>query len=195
MNNNHYKVFDFHSIIKIIIPIFFGALMLFSCENDIDVIHSITSTSKVPKQTAENVEVIYSDSAMTQLKIIAPKLDYFQKLENNSYFEFSEGIKVYFYHTDQSIRSKLTANYAIYYEAKQLWEARENVVAINEDGEILNTELLYWDELKRIIYTDKFARVKDENSEIQGHGFESDQNFNNWEFKKVTGIIQLEENN
>ncbi|MBN2520023.1 MAG: LPS export ABC transporter periplasmic protein LptC [Bacteroidales bacterium] len=193
MNNISHNLY-FPKLLKNISLLILEALLLLSCENDIEVINTITATSDVPKQTADSIEIIYSDSAIIQLKIFASKLEYYQKEEDNSYIEFPKGILVYFYRYDQTIRSKLTANYAIYYEPKKLWEARNNVVAINEDGEILNTELLFWDEEKEIIYTNKFAKVKDQNSEIQGEGFESDQNFTNWEFKKVTGIILLEEN-
>ena len=41
----------------------------------------------------------------------------------------------------------------------ELWEVRDSVVAINENNDILETELLFWDELKDIIYTDKFVAL------------------------------------
>jgi|SRR3972149_6120368 len=193
MNKDPYNYLHNLILKGIILPLL-GSIMLFSCENDIDVIKTF-ATSNVPKQSAQGIETIFTDSGKVQLKVVAPKLDYYQKSEGDTYYEFTEGIKVYFYNDDLTVKSKLTANYAIYYEQKNLWEARNNVVAINENGDILYTELLYWDQEKGKIYTDKLAKVKEKDSEILGEGFEADQNFTSWEFKKVTGIINIEEEN
>ena len=168
--------------------------MLFSCENDLEVIKTITATIELPKQSAEDIEVIYSDSAKIKLKITAPKLELYQESAEKSHYEFPEGIRVYFYNPDKTIKSKLSANFAIHYVSENLWEARNNVVAINQTGEILKTEQLFWDQDKKTIYTNEFAKVIDDKSQITGHGFVADESFNNWEFKKVTGIINIEEN-
>lgn len=168
-----------------------GILIIYSCENSVEVIKSITAVTSLPKQYAENIEIVYTDSGIQQVKIIAPRLEYFQKSPEDQYYEFPKGIKLITYDRSHQTRSTVTAGYAIYRKAEHLWEARDSVVAINASGNILRTELLYWDEQKQIIYTDKFARVTDETSEIQGEGFQADENFTHWEFKKVTGMIDI----
>lgn len=170
---------------------FLAVLSIFSCENSVEVIKSITAVTSLPRQYAENVEITYSDSGLQQVKIIAPRLEYYQKSAEDQYYEFPKGLKMLIYDHSQQARSSVTAGYAIYRKAEHLWEARDSVVAINQSGEILRTELLFWDEQRQIIYTDKFARVTDETSEIQGEGFEADENFTHWEFKKVTGMIDI----
>lgn len=167
-------------------------LFLVSCENDLEVIKTITSTTDLPKQSAEEIEVIYSDSAVITLKITAPKLNFFQKTEDKPFYEFNEGIRVYFYDRDHTIKSKISANYALYDLSEYLWEARGNVVAINQNGVILKTEKLFWSENEKRIYTNEFAKVIDDKSQIIGQGFEADEAFTQWEFKKVTGIINIE---
>jgi len=172
-----------------------GLMMLFSCENDVEVVKSITLDSDHPQLSAKNSEIIYTDSTYLEMRITAPKLERYVKSENNKYFEFPEGINVYFYDEEEIIESEIKANYAIYYEDEELWEARNNVVAKNKNGEVLKTELLFWDDGKDKIYTDEFAKITDKESEIQGEGFEAHENMTNWEFKKVTGIINLEDQN
>ncbi len=166
--------------------------MLFSCENDLEVIKTVTATLDLPKQSAEDIEVIYTDSSKIKIKITAPKLELFEESDEKSYYEFPEGIKVYFYNPDHTIKSKLSANFAIHYFTEDLWEARINVVAINQSGEILKTEQLFWDQKMHKIYTDKFAKVIDDKSQIIGQGFEADESFDTWEFKKVTGNINID---
>lgn len=168
-------------------------LSLISCENDLEVIKNITATSNFPKQSAEDVEVIYSDSSIITLKITAPKLDFYQKTEDKPFYEFNEGIRVYFYDRNQTIKSKISANYALYDLSQYLWEARGNVIAINQNGVILKTEKLFWSENEKRIYTNEFAKVIDDKSQIIGQGFEADEAFTQWEFKKVTGIINIED--
>lgn len=160
--------------------------IFFSCENDLEVVKSITETYNLPKQSAENIEIIYSDSAKVQIKIIGPKLEVYLNEEDEPYYEFQKGIKVYFYNPDLSIRSKLTANYAIYNVDEKEWEARGNVVVINENGRILKTEQLFWGEEKKKIYTNKLVKAIDDKSEIHSVGFEADENLDSWEFKNVT---------
>ena len=43
-------------------------------ENDIQTINSITDIKNFPSQSAKNIEILYSDSAIVKLKIIAPKM-------------------------------------------------------------------------------------------------------------------------
>ncbi|MCK7538900.1 MAG: hypothetical protein MZV63_52170 [Marinilabiliales bacterium] len=45
-----------------------------------------------------------------------------------------------------SRRQASTLAYARYTEKDEVWELRDSVVAVNTDGDILETELLYWSE-------------------------------------------------
>ena len=167
--------------------------MLFSCrKNDIEVIRNLTGAGQLPNQTARNIETVYTDSAHTQLIIRAPFLKRFDS-ENNPYFEFPEGIYVEFYGKEEEVDSRLTAKYAIYYETDELWEARDSVVAINRFGEVLNSNLLFWDEKKKLIYTSQFVQISTTDELIFGEGFEAKQDFSDWKIKKVTGTIYFEE--
>ena len=42
----------------------------------------------------------------------------------------------------------MTAKYAKFTDNKDLWELQDSVVAVNEAGEKLETELLFWDQKK-----------------------------------------------
>ncbi|OFY87029.1 MAG: LPS export ABC transporter periplasmic protein LptC, partial [Bacteroidetes bacterium RIFOXYA2_FULL_33_7] len=107
------------------------------------------------------------------------------------YINFPEGIYVTFYTKNREIQSTLKANRAIYYESEKLWEAHEDVVAVNEDGDILNTELLYWDENTEKIYSDKHVRIRTKDEILFGEGFESNQEFTKYKIKKLTGTVSL----
>ena len=76
--------------------------------------------------------------------------------------------------------ASFTSKYAKYLDDKSLWELRDSVVAINEKNERLETELLYWDQEKDRVYTDRAVRITSEDDIVLGIGLESDSRFTNW---------------
>lgn len=176
-----------------VIPLILGMALLFSCrKNDIEVINTITGINQLPSQSARDIETIYTDSARIQLLIRAPLLNRYQDKEQ-PYYEFPEGLYVEFYGEEEKVDSRLTARYAIFHEADELWEARDSVLAVNREGEILSTDLLFWDQKKKLIYTDRFIKITTPDELIYGEGFEADQAFTDWKIKKVTGTIYVEQ--
>jgi len=165
--------------------------MLCSCKNDIDVINTFTEIHNLPTQSVKNLETIYTDSGKIQIKLLAPKLKRFSNVEE-PYIEFPAGIEVIFFDKKQEPESQLTAKYAIYSETNELWEARDSVIAINNLGDTLNTELLFWDEKKELIYTNKFVKITTENEVIWGEGLEANQEFTDWKIKNVKGTIYID---
>jgi len=89
--------------------------------------------------------------------------------------------------------ASVTAKYAKYVDDKKLWELKDSVVAVNEAGERLETELLYWDQKKALIYTDRFVKITTEDQIIQGYGLESDPKLSKRRIKNLSAIIYIEE--
>lgn len=163
-----------------------------SCESDMQRVKTITSISGLPTQSAKNVEIIHTDSAKITMIVNAKKLNKYNNVEK-PYTEFPEGLKVDFYNEFEEVNGQLFANYAIRDDETAIWEARYDVVVIGSEGKILNTELLFWDEQKEIIYTDEFVKITEEESIIYGTGFESNQDFSNWRILNITGTIYIDE--
>ena len=180
-------IFIFRNAITLLVIALF-----FSCENDLQEIKSITEFSEEPPQTVKEVEILYSDSGLVQVRLKAPLMYYFDQ-KDDPYFEFPSGIEMYFLNRELVEESKLTANYSIYYTNRGIWEAKFNVVAVNQQGETLNTEYLIWDEKIGKIYSDKCVKVTDQDGIIYGDGFEANQYFTKWKILNPKGYINLEE--
>lgn len=170
-------------------------MLLSSCENDIEKIHSITSNTDYPELSAENTTILYSDSGKVAMKLTANRIAQYSKAEK-PYIEFPDGIYVEFYDDSLNIESQMRSNYAIYYTDDKMWEARGDVEAINKmKGEKLNTEELFWDESKRSIYSNSFSRIETADGTFYGeNGFESNQRFSKWRLKGSRGTVNLKEN-
>jgi hypothetical protein len=65
------------------------------------------------------------------------------------------------------------------------------VVVINESNEKLETELLFWNQEKDKIYTDRFVKITSADEIVQGIGFESDSHLYRRKMLKVTAEIPL----
>ncbi|MGC9342739.1 MAG: LPS export ABC transporter periplasmic protein LptC [Bacteroidales bacterium] len=168
--------------------------LLIACENDIEKIKSLTDPTDLPDVSAKKVEIVYTDSSRLQMILEAPSIRRFSNVER-PYMEFPEGIYVRFYDDSLKVESEIMANYAIYFNEERLWEARGDVVANNiEKGEKLNTEELFWDENKEVIFSNSFSRIETEDGTFYGQeGFESNQRFSKWRLKGSRGTVNVKE--
>lgn len=167
-------------------------MLLSSCKTDLETVKALTDQESTPGVTAKNSEIIYTEEGMMKVKVLAP-VTYSYQFAEEPYTDFPEGITVFNFGDSLNIVSQLTANYAIYYEKKKLWNARYNVVAMNSKGEILNTEQLFWDEEKKIIYSNDMVKITTEDGVTFGQGFESDEMFDDWVILKPTGTYYVNE--
>ncbi len=182
-----------HTIFLLTISLFFFA----ACENDIDVVNSITSEAekKLPVQSSKNVEFIYSDSAIVRARLKAPQIDRYDGTK--PYLELPLGMNIVFFQESKKEQTNLTANYGIgYYQGNEVMEkmeAKGNVIVINEKGEKLNTEQLTWNTITRRIYTDAFVKITTKDQVICGTGMEANQDFSDYEIKNVTGTFDIKD--
>lgn len=177
--------------IKTIVLLFIISTIFVCCQNDIEKVNQITETNKLPAFVVENFETTYSDSGMLKVKIFAPALIKYNKIDRN-YDEYPKGLNVEFYNKSMEISATMKCRYAKYWVEKDIWEAKFDVEVNNiEAQEKVNTELLYWDVKREFIYSDKFVRITRPSEILLGEGFESNQNFSKGKILKPTGSINI----
>ena len=174
------------------IIVLLGAIMLLACKNDIKEVNALAEREKRPDMTGENLELVYSDSARIKYRVLAP--EYIKvNIEKEKYEEFPKGIHVLSYDPAGKMIGSIKAKYAKKLEDEMLWEARNEVVIINAEGKKLETELLYWDMKKELIYSDRYVKLSADGQIIEGNnGFHSDQNLNHPVFENISGSIEVE---
>jgi LPS export ABC transporter protein LptC len=178
------------------IATFFGVALLFlSCQNNnINKIGSFTHPPDAPVAVADTFVMLYSDSAIIRFRLETPKQMVFSN-QDDPYLEYPNVFFIQKFGPDLSITSSIKANYGKYYEKKELWEARHNVVALTESGDSLITEALFWDERKNMIYSDIFVKVIRKDEILTGIGFEADVRMTNWKFNTPQGHFYIEVDN
>ncbi|MGM0649955.1 MAG: LPS export ABC transporter periplasmic protein LptC [Bacteroidota bacterium] len=170
-------------------------LLFFACKNDMREVNQITYETELPELKINELNTVITDSGTIKIVMDAPVMQSFkaENKEQSNYDEYPEGLTVKFYNND-TLESKITAEYGIYYSKQQLWEAKRNVVAKNYvKHEQLNTEHLFWNMKKEKIYTHKFVRITTKEEVFIGTGFESNQDFSNWTINNPKGSFVINE--
>jgi len=187
------RVIEKKSFIKSIV-VLLGITVLFSCENKMSEIDKLTLTEINTDNNITDLDMIYTDSGIVKLRLKAP-LAIIHNEKKEPYREFPNGIEVFFYKDrDTVVQNYLKANYGINYEKKNLSEVRGNVVVINDKGDTLNTEKLFWNSKSKTIYTDEFVRISQKEQVIVGEdGFEADEDFSWYKIRNSSGNIKIDE--
>ena len=163
-------------------------VVVLSCENKMPVIAK-SDLLTLPALSAKGVVMILNDSGRIQLILTSPLIEQYDKADPK-FSEFRSGLKVDLYNGKESPEAKVTAKYGKCTD-NNLWELRDSVVVINEKNEKLETELLFWNQEKDHIYTDRFVKITSEDEIIQGIGFESDSHLLSRKILKVTAEITM----
>lgn len=171
--------------------ILIAVLTLLSCERKMEVIKKSDILS-LPTLTVKYDTTVYTDSSKLQLIMYSPLIERYPNIKP-PYAEFRQGIKVLFYNGHSQPVGSFTSKYAKFLEDKRLWELRDSVVAVNERNEKLETELLYWDQDKELIYTDRAVRITYADEIVIGIGMQSDPKFTNWWIRDVSATIPISE--
>lgn len=181
-----YSSFKFRTLFLIIRLVILTVIFL-SCENKIDPIPKLDLLT-YPSLTIKDFETVFTDSGRKQLEMSSPLLEQYDNIAF-PYSEFRSGIKVIFYDGKTEPVASVTAKYAKYTKANKMWELKDSVVVLNESNDKLETEVLYWNQEKDLIYTDRYVKITNEDQVTHAYGFESDSHLNNRKLKKVQATI------
>ncbi len=153
----------------------------------------LSKKDSIPDVTILNVHVKQSEMGKPTLELTAPKMITFQA--HDAYTEFPNGLKIVFFDSLMQPKTELTANYGISWDGRRTMQARGNVVIRNfQKHEQLNTESLLYDRNTRKVSTNEFVKITQPDKIILGKGMESDELFDNWSIRDVSGTIYVDEN-
>ena len=164
-----------------------------SCKNDIDKVNLLTTRSNLPTFSVYGFETVYSDSGRIMVELKSKELSRFEG-KTMKYDEYRYGLNVRFFDGYGSVTATLRCSYARFLIEKELWEIKSDVEINNiSRNEKINTEMLYWDMNRELVYSDKFVRITTEDEILTGEGFESNQDFSEWKILNPAGIISIKD--
>lgn len=167
-------------------------MLLLACENDIGTINELFQPTKPGVEIALGVDMLYSDSAYVRVRVQGPKL--LRYLDDVSPRDvFPDGVHVDFIEPEGFVSSTLDADQGERFTREKKVIVRDNVVMQNNQGEKLETNELIWDEVKQVVYTDRFVRITKPDEIILAYGFRANQDFSEYELLTVVAQIKADE--
>jgi LPS export ABC transporter protein LptC len=164
-----------------------------SCQsNTPEDIKAAVDEENFPSLSVHDLETDITDSGKVVYRFITPEMNQYDNREQ-PYTEFPQGLHLIIYNDQQKIDAQIKSQYAIYHESDDLWELQDNVEAVNFKNEVINTEQMFWDSRKHIIYSDEFIKITTDQEILTGYGFESDERLENYTIKRISGILSVEE--
>jgi len=143
-----------------------------------------------PILEADNIESLFSDSAIVRVSLKAPKEYKFTSGD----LEFPEGLNMIFLNVAGDTTATLVGDKGNYNRRDNLYKVWGDVHLISfENDEELTTEELFWNPKKEEIYTDKFVNIRTDTEILQGEGLTAAQDFSTYKILKITGEFSLEE--
>ena len=137
-----------------------------------------------------DVETVISDSGIVRYKITAPLWLVFEEAQEPRW-NFSEGLHLEKYDNELNIDATFDCDSAKYLSQRKLWTFSGRVHALNVAKDRFDTELLYWDQQDKKVYTDSFIHIEKSDRIIEGYGFVSNENMTDYYINRVSGIFPI----
>jgi len=143
------------------------------------------NVAELPTQESWNSTISFTDSGKIQAIMKVGHLRMYEKRQETLIDGYQH---VDFYNPLEIKTTTLTSLRGRVDDASKDLYAYENVVAQNDSGVKLESEMLMWRNKDQKIVTDKFVTITTPTEKIQGYGFESDQHLQNYKIFKMTYV-------
>lgn len=168
-----------------------SAILLYSCEAP-QPVEEAASYENLMTEYSENLSIMQSENGRKKYHFQTPLMEGYA-MARDPYREFRKGIKITMFEDDEASTESatLTANYAIFYEDRKLWEVKGDVVAVNKDGRRLYTSQLFWNQTTHRIYSNVDSKIVSADEVYHCEGFESDEKMKDWTYRKLKGVTYV----
>ncbi len=170
--------------------VFAGCFFLGSCENKLEDVEKFNKKD-IAREEGKNVVIKYSIGGKRKAVLKGPVL--YRVQDTLPYIEFPKSVHVDFFAVNDSVESKLDAQYARYIESQSKVFLKDSVRVTNIKGDTLYCDELYWDRSHTgaEFYTDKPVRIRTRTETLDGIGMQASQDFKDYHIVHPTGIIKV----
>ena len=145
---------------------------------------------ELPSLRGYDILSVISDSGITRYRVTAAEMLVYDKAPDPYWF-FPKGIYLERFDENYNIDANLVADTAKHFEQRAVWQLNGNVKIVNMEGEIFETDELFWDQREERVYTEQSMKITQPSRIIFGDGFESNQTMTKYEIKQPRGVFQM----
>lgn len=161
-------------------------------ENKLDVTNAIDAR-EMPQLSTRNVSTLISDSGYTKYKVVTPLWNIYQRPQEDSYWNFPEGVYLRQLDHDLKVVSTVAADSAVYFPNRKLWELYGDVEIDQKGKAYFFSQRIFFDDRRKRIYSDTFIHIKTPTQVLEGIGFESNQTMTRYTVLKPTGMFPVKQ--
>ena len=147
------------------------------------------NSEELPDQESNNAIISFTEEGYLKAILYADNI----KVLGEENEKLLENVKIDFYDDDEKKTSSLTSLFGKIDDDTQDMYAIDSVVAVSDSGVTLTTDELIWKNKTKKIVSDKFVRIVSVDEIIEGYGFESDQDLQNYTIFDITYITSIDE--
>jgi LPS export ABC transporter protein LptC len=174
-----YRIFQLVTVIAV--TLFFG------CEGNFKDVQKINFSEFVPSGDADQVNLKYTDSGRITAVLVSSKMLDFATVDF-PFTEFPKGINVSLYDKNGK-KTVVMSDYAVTYKLTNIIDLIGNVKIISQDGQILETEQLYFDQKNDWFFTEKSFKFTDPKGVSNGQGIDFSKDFKVVNSQKIAGEV------
>ena len=178
-----------HKIITVVTVL--AVTLFFGCESNFKEVQKINFSEFVPAGETDNANIKYTDSGRITGVLKGKKMLDYSSLEF-PFTEFPKGIDVTLYDKKKK-RTFITANYAVSYKTTGIIDLQGDVKIRSEEGQMLETEQLYFDQKNQWFYTERKFKLTDAKGVSNGQGVDFSKDFKVINSQRITGEIEAED--
>jgi LPS export ABC transporter protein LptC len=169
-----------------------AAITLFAgCESNFKEVQKINFSEFVPSGEADKINLKYTDSGRITAILISPKMREFASVDF-PFTEFPKGIDVTLYDV-KGKRTFIKSDYATSYKLTNIIDLEGNVKITSQDGQILETEQLYFDQKNEWFFTEKSFKFTDPKGVSNGQGIDFSKDFKVVNSQRIAGELESSE--
>ncbi len=180
-------LFKKHKIIVLVVTVF-TVTLFFGCESKFKEIQKNKYSEFTPNGDADGVNLKYTDSGRIKIVLLSSKmLDYASV--DFPFTEFPTGVDITLY-DKKAKKTHVTADYAVSYKLTGIIDLQGKVKIVSEDGQMLETEQLYFDQKNEWFFTEKKFKFTDTKGESNGQGIDFSKDFKIINSQRITGEVE-----
>jgi LPS export ABC transporter protein LptC len=174
-----------NSVIYLVAIVF--AMVAVGCESNFKEIQKDNFSDFIPSSDADEVNLKYTDSGrITGILISKKMLDY--AVVDFPFTEFPKGIHVTLYDKNAK-KTVVTSNYAVTYKQTGIIDLQGKVKIVSEDGQILETQQLYYDQNNAWFFTERKFKFTSPKGVSNGQGIDFSKDFKVINSQRLTGEV------
>lgn len=164
---------------------------IMGCESNFKEVQKMGFAEFSPSGDADGINLKYTDSGRITANLVSPKmLDY--ATVKFPFTEFPQGIHLTLYDKNGK-ETYVDAKYAVSHKNTNLIDLQNNVRISNQNGEVLETEQLYYDQKNEWFFTEKKFKFTSPKGVSYGEGIDFSKDFKKVNSQKISGEVQSSE--